>query len=167
MENNQTVPLRNGRKLFRALKAKSDARRTLPEKFADFMTKTLGTTTFLILNFLVFAWWITVNIGWIPGAKVFDPFPFVLLTTTVSLEAIFLSIIVLISQKRAGKVDDLREEVDLYIDIISEQEVTKILEVVAEIAKQNNIDLSKDRTLKKMLQKLDTEKIETVLETQI
>lgn len=167
MENNETNPIRNGRKLFRALKAKADARRTIPEKFADFMTKIFGTTTFLILNFLIFAWWIFTNIGWIPGAKLFDPFPFVLLTTAVSLEAIFLSIIVLISQKRASKVDDLREEVDLYIDIVSEQEITKILELVAEIAKQSNIDLSKDRTLKKMLQKLDTEKIEDVLETQI
>lgn len=157
---------RNGRKLFRALKAKADAKRTIPERFADRMTKIFGNISFLMLNVLIFAWWISTNTGW-TGEEIFDPFPFPLLTTAVSLEAIFLAIIVLISQNRAGKVADLREEVDLYVDIISEQEITKILELVTEIAKQHNIDLSKDRSLKKMLRKIDTEKIESVLETQI
>lgn len=157
----------NSQNLLRALKAKADAKRSFPERVADFMTKVFGSIIFITLNFLLFAGWILVNIGWVPGIAIFDPFPFGLLTTAVSLEAIFLAIIVLISQNRASKVADLREEVDLHIDIISEQEITKVLHLVNLLCKKQGIDLEHDKALKNMLRSIDTEKIETVLETQI
>lgn len=157
----------NSQNLLRALKAKADDKRSFPERVADFMTKVFGSIIFITLNFLLFAGWIFVNIGWVPGVEIFDPFPFGLLTTAVSLEAIFLAIIVLISQNRASKVADLREEVDLHIDIISEQEITKVLHLVNLLCKKQGIDLEHDKALKNMLRSIDTEKIETVLETQI
>ncbi len=157
----------NSQNLLQALKAKADAKRSFPEKVADFMTKFFGNIRFFIINFLLFIGWIFVNIGWIPGVDIFDPFPFGLLTTAVSLEAIFLAIIVLISQNRASKVADLREEVDLHIDIISEQEITKILHLISMLCKKQGIDLEQDKVLKDMLRSIDTDKIETVLETQI
>lgn len=131
------------------------------------MTRIFGSIGFLTVNILLFATWILINIGWVSGIKVFDPFPFGLLTTAVSLQAIFLAIIVLISQNRASKVADLREEVDLHIDIISEQEITKILHLVSMLCKKEGIDLEHDKSLKDMLRSIDTDKIETVLETQI
>lgn len=157
----------NSQNLLHALKAKADAKRSFSEKIADHMTKVFGSIGFLTLNILVFVGWILVNIGWISGVEIFDPFPFGLLTTAVSLQAIFLAIIVLISQNRAAKVADLREEVDLHIDIICEQEITKTLHLVSMLCKKQGIDLERDKTLKDMLRTIDTDKIETVLETQI
>ena len=54
-----------------------------------------------------------------PGIKPFDPYPFGFLTMVVSLEAIILAILVLISQNRASRVDDIREEIDLQVNIIA------------------------------------------------
>ncbi len=160
-------PMSNSRMLLKALKARADEKRSFPERVADVMTKWFGSITFLMLNAIVFTGWIMINTGKIKDMEIFDPFPFSLLTTIVSLEAIMLAIIVLISQNRAGKVADLREEVDLHIDIISEQEITKILELIVQLAKKENIDLSRDRSLRYMLRQINTDKIEAVLETQI
>jgi uncharacterized membrane protein len=85
----------------------------------------------------------------------------------VSLEAIFLSIFVLLSQKRSAKIDALREEVDLQIDIITEQELTKIMHLLVKLLEKNGIDTSKDLELQEMLKQLNTSKIEKVLEQQI
>ncbi len=165
---NQLVDKRSSsQNLLYALKSKADAKRSFSEKIADSMTKIFGSIGFLTLNIIVFTGWILINIGWIAGVEIFDPFPFGLLTTAVSLQAIFLAIIVLISQNRAAKVADLREEVDLHVDIISEQEITKILHLVSMLCKKEGIDLEHDKSLKAMLRSIDTDKIETVLETQI
>lgn len=160
-------PMSNSRTLLRALKARADAKRTIPEIAADIMTRAFGSITFLTLNAIWFLVWIFINTGFVPGVTPFDPFPFGLLTTFVSLEAIILAIIVLISQNRAGKVADLREETDLHIDIISEQEITKILELMVLLVKKHEINLDKDKKLKHMLKGINMEKIETVLETQV
>ena len=171
MNNSQSTqpikPMSNSKILLRALKARTDAKRSFAERVADRMTKIFGSITFLAINALFFVFWILANTGYISNITPFDPFPFGLLTTFVSLEAIILAIIVLISQNRAGKVDDLREEIDLHIDIISEQEITKILEILNQMAKKQGIDLSRDRELRHMLREINTDKIETVLETQI
>lgn len=162
-----TKPASRSRKLIRALKATADEKRTLPERAADRMTKMFGSITFLVLNALWFFGWIMVNMGLVPSIPAFDPFPFGLLTMIVSLEAIILAIIVLISQNRAGKVADLREEADLHVDIIAEQEITKILELLVLIAEKQEISVAHDKKLKHMLKGINMEKIETVLETQV
>src|SRR5688572_11004757 len=114
------------RHVIKSFKAKADAKRTGAEKFADLLTQKFGSVLFLGLNAMWFAVWMVWNTGLIPGLQAFDPFPFGLLTMTVSLEAIFLAIIVLISQNREAKVNELREEVDLQINMIAEEEITKL-----------------------------------------
>ncbi len=158
--------LRTSRRIIKSLKAKADSRRTKAEKIADWMTATFGSISFLTLNCIWFLVWIILNINIIPDIRPFDIFPFGLLTMIVSLEAIVLSIFVLISQNRAAKIYDLREEIDLQIDIITEQEVTKIMELVAMLAEREGIDLSQDKTLKNMLKPTDTNKLEKILEKQ-
>ena len=149
------------------MKAKGSAKRTLSEKFADFITSAFGSNTFLIINVLWFAAWITINLNVIPGIKAFDPFPFGLLTMIVSLEAIVLSIFVLIAQKRAARIDDLREEIDLQIDIITEQELTKLMQMVAILMEHNGIDTDKDPEIREMLKPTDMNRIEKALEQQV
>ena len=155
------------RRIIRSLKAKADARRTAYERLADWMTNAFGSITFLVINVIWFVFWILWNIGDIPGVMKFDPYPFGLLTMIVSLEAIILSIFVLISQNRSTKVNDLREETDLQIDVITEQELTKVMTIVALLAEKQGIDLSQDKTLQEMLKPLNTTKIEKALERQV
>src|SRR3989338_11681097 len=98
------------RKILRTIKAKADAKRTVSEKIADWMTSHFGSMNFLLLNTFLFIVWLLINTNQIKSIPAFDPFPFILLTTMVSLEAIILATSVLISQNRNMKVDDLREE---------------------------------------------------------
>ena len=98
------------RSTIRSFKAKANEKRSEVDKAADFLTASFGTISHLLFNVLFFVAWIVWNGGVIPGLAVFDPFPFGFLTMVVSLEAIFLAIIVLISQNREARIADLREE---------------------------------------------------------
>jgi uncharacterized membrane protein len=155
------------RTLYRTLKAKADAEKKFPIKLADQLTESFGTLSFLLLNILAFAIWIIVNADILPGIEPFDPFPFGFLTMVVSLEAIVLAIVILISQNRGAKIGDLREEVDLQIDVKSEAEITKLLEMLAKLLKKNDIDLSGDHVLQEMLIPVDVDKLEEALEEEV
>lgn len=151
----------------RGFGAKANTGRTMAEKIADHLTSRLGSMKFLILNAIWFLIWIVINLGWVTNIVPFDPYPFGLLTTIVSLEAIFLAIIVLISQNRAAKVDDLREEIDLQINTIAEEEITKVIELQVLLLKQHGIDVSQDPKLQQMLQPTDKNRIKKSLEKQL
>ncbi len=148
------------REKMQSFKAKMDLRRNFSDKVADFLTDSFGTVSFLFMNVLWFAAWISINTGLVPGVPIFDPFPFGLLTTVVSLEAIFLAIIVLISQNRSANIEDLREEIDLQINVKTEEEVTKILIVLDRIHDHLGLPPEDDAELIIMKQKTDLEEIE-------
>lgn len=160
-------PLQQSRDVIRSLKAEQDAKRSRSEKLADLMTGIFGTTWFLAANLIVFTLWIVLNAHIIPGLEPLDPFPFGLLTTIVSLEAIGLAIIVLISQNRSAKIADLREEVDLQVDMLAERELTKLLHIVCALAGKLEIDLTDDQELRQMLAPTSVSKIEHALEKQV
>lgn len=153
--------------ILRSIKAKADAKRTLSEKIADAMTSRFGNIGFLLFNVSIFVSWLTINTGYIDGIRPFDPSPFILLTTFVSLEAIILAIFVLISQNRSMKVEDLREEVQLQIDLIAEKEIIKLMKMTALLLKKSGIDLSEDIELQKLLKPMSEEEIERILEKEI
>ncbi len=159
--------LRQSRDIIRSLKARQDAKRSRSEKIADFMTTIFGSVAFLIVNILWFIFWFIINLKLIPAISVFDPFPFGLLTVIVSLEAIALAIFVLISQNRASKIADLREEIDLQVDMLTERELTKLMQLVCAIAEKQGIDLSHDEELQTMLEPTSMGKIEHALEKQV
>ena len=83
-----------------SVKARANVKRTLSERLADEMTAGFGSMPFLIANCVWFVVWIAANTGLVHGLPEFDPFPFGLLTMIVSLEAIILAIVVLISQNQ-------------------------------------------------------------------
>ncbi len=154
-------------RMVHSVKAKHDAERSWAERIADTVTEAFGSIMFLEINLLWFVIWMMINLGLIPWIQPFDPFPFGLLTMIVSLEAIFLSIFVLLSQNRSARIDALREEVDLQVDIITEQELTKILHLMVMLLKKQGINVEHDKELQEMLKKLNTTKIEKILEDQI
>ena len=155
------------KRIFRSIKAKADAKRTVTEKIADWMTAKFGSNIFLLINIVVFIAWILINSGTIKFIPPFDPFPFNLLTTIVSLEAIILAIFVLISQNRTAKVDDLRDETHLQLNLIAEREITKLIKMLALLLEKQGIDLSRDPELRKMIRPVSEEEIEKMLEKEI
>jgi uncharacterized membrane protein len=102
---------------------------------ANWLAAFSGTVAFAVLHALVFAVWIGWNAGWLPLAP-FDAYPFGLLTVIVSLEAIFLSTFVLISQNQQARLADRRAKVDLQINVLTEQETTRILTIVTELSQR-------------------------------
>ena len=128
------------------------------EKIADYITARLGTVAFLILNGIFFLVWMLWNSGFF-GYAAFDPFPFGLLTMIVSLEAIFLSVTVLITQNRQGKIADLRQKMDFEIDVRAENEITKILQLLAEMHAHAGL-AKKDKELAEMIKKTDLGRLE-------
>jgi len=158
--------IQNSRRIIKSFKAKADAKRTFAEKVADYMTAKFGSIRFLTLNVIWFTIWIAINTNLTPWVDPFDPFPFGLLTTIVSLEAIMLAIFVLISQNRESKINDVREEVDLQLDIITEEEITKLLEMAEKLMNKNGIATASDTMLKEMLEPTNAARIEKSIEKQ-
>lgn len=155
--------LQKRRENVKGFKNKMDAERKPAEILADFLTESFGTIFFLTLNLIWFAIWIPINLNLIPGIPAFDPYPFGLLTTIVSLQAIFLAIIVLISQNRETIIADLREEIDLQINTLAEQKITKILNMVDKIHDHLGLDNEEDEDLLLMKQNEDIEVIKSLL----
>lgn len=158
---------KNRRRVIKSFKAKADAKRSGAEKFADWLTSRFGSITFLTLNAMWFGVWIFLNAGWLLRGEAFDPFPFGLLTMIVSLEAIFLAIIVLISQNREARIAELREEIELQISTISEGELTKIIQLLAILLEQQGVKVDDDPELQKMLLPVDNDEIARQLEQEL
>src|SRR5262245_20707149 len=88
------------------------------ERMAGRITQAAGNVWFAYLHIAWFSIWILVNT--LRGDNAFDPFPFVLLTTVVSLEAIFLTLMILVSQNREAKLEEQRADLDLQINLLAE-----------------------------------------------
>jgi uncharacterized membrane protein len=115
-------------------------KRTTVQKAADWIAEFSGSIPFLLLHVVVFAAWIVVNLGWIPGITPFDPFPYGLLTMVVSLEAIILSVFVLLSQNRQAAKERVRADIEYDVNLKAELEVAHLHEKVdhltAEVARR-------------------------------
>jgi uncharacterized membrane protein len=112
--------------------------RTFQERIADTITAFSGSMRFVYLHVLWFGLWVLLNTGRL-GMHPFDPFPYSLLTMIVSLEAIFLSTFVLISQNRAGVEADARADVALHVGLLTEHEVTRTLQMLDAIQERLGI----------------------------
>jgi uncharacterized membrane protein len=103
--------------------------RTFVDRLGDGIADFAGSMKFFLLHVAMLIAWIAVNGGVIPGIPAFDPFPYVLLTMIVSLESVLLSTFVLIKQNRMTKRADHRDHLNLQIDLLSEKEITKMLQL--------------------------------------
>ena len=107
----------------------ADTRSTV-QRVADWIAEFSGSIPFLLINVTIFLIWIVINTNLVPGVRAFDPFPFGLLTMAVSLEAIFLSIFVLISQNRQAAKDHIRSDIEYQVNLKAELEVAHLHEKV-------------------------------------
>ncbi len=120
--------------------------RSLQDRIADVITAFSGRTVFVYLHVVWFLFWILLNEGRF-GFKPFDPFPYGLLTMVVSLEAIFLSAFVLISQSRLAEAAERRADLDLHIGLLTEHELTTALRMLHAIHHKLGIAVDDDHEL--------------------
>jgi uncharacterized membrane protein len=111
---------------------------TFQERLADAITRFTGSMRFVYLHLAFFGFWIVANLGWVPGVPSWDP-SFVVLAMIASVEAIFLSTFVLISQNRMAATADKRADLDLQISLLAEHEITGVVRLVEEVAKRMGI----------------------------
>ena len=134
------------------LEGSLEERRTLVDRIADLIGGFSGSMTFVFLHIFWFAVWFLINTGFIPGVKRFDPYPFILLAMVVSVEGVLLSTFVLMKQNRMQKRIDIRDQLDLQINLLSEKEITKALQLLRAIADKMEIvpNPDDDRELEEM-----------------
>jgi uncharacterized membrane protein len=114
------------------------AQASAQERVAEAVTRFSGSMAFVYLHLTVYALWIIANLGWL-GVEPWDP-SFVVLAMIASVEAIFLSTFILITQNRMAKAADRRADLDLQISLLAEHEVTKIVTLVSAIAEKLGIE---------------------------
>jgi uncharacterized membrane protein len=111
------------------LRTNATRKRGLAGSVADTITNFSGRMIFVYIHIAWFGIWILLNAGWL-GLPSFDPFPYGLLTMIVSLESIFLSTFVLISQNRLAKESERSADLDLHISLLTEHELTRVLQML-------------------------------------
>lgn len=116
-------------------------------RFAERLTTRIGSMGAVYGHAVVFGIWILANMG-LFGIKPFDPFPFGLLTMMLSIEAIFLTLFVLISQNRMQIESDNRSELDVQVNLLTEYELTRLWRLTELIADKLGVDRSSDKELK-------------------
>jgi uncharacterized membrane protein len=128
------------------------------DRIADAITGFTGSMKFVYLHVAIFGLWIIVNLGWLPPVPRFDE-TFVVLAMVASVEAIFLSTFVLISQNRMAALADKRAELDLQVSLLAEHEVTRLVTLVTRIARQMGIQESHDPELAELERDVRPEKV--------
>jgi uncharacterized membrane protein len=133
------------------------------EKLADAITGFTGSMRFVYLHLVVYGAWIVWNL--MPGIPHFDP-TFVVLAMAASVEAIFLSTFVLISQNRAQAANDKRDDLDLHINLLAEHELTRLIEMVSAIAQKLEIGTDAEREVAEITKDVPPEVVLKEIEQQ-
>jgi uncharacterized membrane protein len=134
-----------------------ERRKSRQDRVADQVTRFTGSMLFVYLHLAFFGSWIVVNVGWTPLPR-FDQ-SFVVLAMMASVEAIFLSTFVLISQNRMQAQADKRADLDLQVSLLSEHEITQLITLVTEIARRMDVDAAKHPELRELAQDVAPERV--------
>jgi uncharacterized membrane protein len=143
--------------LIRQLEESAKRERTRSDLVAEAIAKFCGSMTFVWVHVVWFGVWVILNIA--PGIPHLDTFPFTFLTLVVSLEAIFLSTFILISQNHDTKISERRNHLDLQINLLSEQENTKMIIMLQAIAAKVGAEIDQDPHLQALSEETEPEKV--------
>ncbi len=154
-------------KAISALEQEALQRRSGAERISDFIVSQAGRVWAIALHLAWFALWIAWNSGRVPGARPFDPFPYMGLSTIVSLEAIFLSLFILVSQNRASRRADERAHLDLQVNLLSEREATKMLQLLQALCAFHGLSAADDAEVTELLRETEPALIARELEKQL
>ena len=155
----QTAPstLRNIKEICE-LEKKALAHRSLSARIGDAIATQAGRMWFIIVHLVWFAVWLSLNLN-PKGASTFDPFPFSLLTMIVSLESIFLSLFILMSENRSSRVADERNHLDLQINLLAEDENTKMLQMLQAICEYHKLPIGEDPEIKALTRRTEVSEV--------
>jgi uncharacterized membrane protein len=132
--------------------------RSTQERIADAVTRFTGSMRFVYIHLIVFGLWIVTNLGWLPGIPQFDR-SFVVLAMVASVEAIFLSTFVLISQNRMSALADQRADLDLQVSLLAEHEITRLITLVTAMAERMRLEVAQDPELAELSQDVAPERV--------
>jgi uncharacterized membrane protein len=144
-------------------KRKEQESKTFEERLADSVTRFTGSLKFVFVHLMFYGLWILVNVGTFSFLPRFDP-SFVLLAMFASVEAIFLSTFVLISQNRMMAIADKRADLDLQISLLAEHEVTHVMKIVTDIAEKMGLEISQDPELRELSKDVHPEHVLDTME---
>src|SRR6185295_3431503 len=143
--------------LIRKLEESAKQERKRSDLVAETIANFCGSMTFVWVHVVWFGGWILINL--VPGIPHIDPFPFTFLTLVVSLEAIFLSTFILISQNHDTRISERRNHLDLQINLLSEQENTRMIGMLQAIAVKVGAELSEDPELHALSEEIAPERL--------
>lgn len=143
--------------LIRQLEESARQERTRTDQVAEAIANFCGSMTFVWVHVVWFGGWILIN--FLPGLPHIDPFPFTFLTLVVSLEAIFLSTFILISQNHDTRISERRNHLDLQINLLSEQENTRMIAMLQAIAVKVGADINHDEHLQALSEETAPERL--------
>ena len=139
MEKKLLERLGERRRALSAFRAQAARSQSLAIKIADKLTSGIGSIPFLVFHICLFTGWIAFNLKILSSTTPFDPFPFGLLTLIMTLEQSLLTIFIIMSQNRASETADLRNEMDLQINILAEEEISKVIHMLRLIGEKLDI----------------------------
>ena len=143
-------------------------RRTTTERVSDLIRKIVGSMGFLVAQVILISVWSMVNLHLLPRLKAFDPFPFGILSLVVSTESVFLTIFVLISQSRMIRQSERRSHLDLQVGMLSEQELTTILQMLQKLCQHVGVDVdSSKQEVQSFSKTTDVHKLASELEEKL
>ena len=143
-------------------------RRSSAERLADAVGVFAGSLLFIVLHLVLVIAWLLVNSGKIPGARPFDPYPFSLLGVIVAVEAVILSSFILMRQNRMMRRGELRDHLNLQVDLLAEKEITKVLQMVRAICGHMGLqDIMGDKEIRELSQTTSIESLSQTLEDRL
>lgn len=145
------------------LRQREHRRQSRSEWVAGQITRFAGSMWSVYVHLLLYAGWLIVNVGWVPSVKPWDPL-LVQLAMIASVEAIFLSTFILISQNRMQAVSDRRAELDLQVNLLAEHEVTRVIRLLDLIARKMQISEHEDESLDEVKRDVSPVKVAEVIE---
>jgi uncharacterized membrane protein len=143
-------------------------RRSFSERLADGVGLFAGSLRFVLFHLLLVLGWLLVNSVKIPKIRVFDPYPFQFLGVIVAIEAVVLSSFILMRQNRMARRSELRNHLNLQIDLLAEKEITKVLQMVRAICGHMGLqNIMADKEIRELSQTTSIESLSQTLEERL
>jgi len=155
--------LRRNIDVLRHRREEEEASAGFEQRVAAAITRFSGSMRFVYLHLALYGSWILANLGWLPFVRPWDP-TFVVLAMIASVEAIFLSTFILITQNRMAASADRRAELDVQISLLAEAEITKLVELVSDIAARMDVPAAGHHEIEEMKRRVAPEAVLDAIE---
>ncbi len=143
-------------------------RRSSSERFADGVGLFAGSIPFVLFQLVLLFAWLLANGGGIRGLRPFDPYPFSLLGMIVAMEAVILSSFILMRQNRMMRRGELRDHLNLQVDLLAEKEITKVLQMARAICGHMGLhEIVGDKEISDLSQTTSIESLSQTLEDRL